>query len=51
MLTPLNELAEQIAAGTLHIQIGRVFRLDEIVEAHRCMEDNQAGGKIVVLVE
>jgi NADPH:quinone reductase-like Zn-dependent oxidoreductase len=51
MMTPLNELAEQIAAGTLHIQIGRVFRLDEIVEAHRCMEDNQAGGKIVVLVE
>jgi len=23
--------------------------LDEIVEAHRCMEENRAGGKIVVL--
>jgi len=26
-----------------------VFKLDDIVEAHRCMEDNKAGGKIVVL--
>ena len=28
---------------------GRVFKLDDIVEAHRCMEENKAGGKIVVL--
>ena len=26
-----------------------VFKLGEIVEAHRCMEENRAGGKIVVL--
>jgi NADPH:quinone reductase-like Zn-dependent oxidoreductase len=50
MTTPLDELARQISAGTLHIQIGKVFRLNEIVEAHRCMEENKAGGKIVVLV-
>ena len=49
MRTPLSDLAEQIAAGTLRIQIGRVFHLDEIVEAHRVMEENKAGGKIVVL--
>ncbi len=49
MLMPLAELAEQIAAGALHVQIGKVFHLDEIVKAHRCMEENQAGGKIVVL--
>ena len=49
MLTPLEELAEQIAAGELHVQIGRTFQLEEIVEAHRCMEENKAGGKIVVL--
>lgn len=49
MQTPLDELARQIAAGTLHIQIGRTFHLDEIVEAHRLMEENKAGGKIVVL--
>jgi NADPH:quinone reductase-like Zn-dependent oxidoreductase len=49
MQTPLQDLVEQIAAGELSIQVGRTFKLDEIVEAHRCMEDNQAGGKIVVL--
>ena len=50
MLTPLEELVEEIAAGRLHVQIGKIFRLDEIVDAHRCMEENKAGGKIVVLV-
>ena len=49
MATPLEELVDQIAAGTLNVNVGRVFRLDEIVEAHRLMESNQAGGKIVVL--
>jgi NADPH:quinone reductase-like Zn-dependent oxidoreductase len=49
MMTPVQELVEQIAAGTLHVQVGRTFHLDEIAEAHRCMEENKAGGKIVVL--
>jgi NADPH:quinone reductase-like Zn-dependent oxidoreductase len=49
MRTPLDELVEQIAAGTLHVQVGKTFHLNEIVEAHRCMEENKAGGKIVVL--
>jgi len=49
MLTPLDELVEQVAAGTLRVQVGKVFKLDDIVEAHRCMEENKAGGKIVVL--
>ncbi|MCW3052515.1 MAG: zinc-binding oxidoreductase [Chthonomonadales bacterium] len=49
MTTPLQELIDQIAAGTLHIQIGKTFPLNEIAEAHRCMEANQAGGKIVIL--
>ena len=45
MLTPLDELVEQIAAGTLRAQIGKVFKLDDIVEAHRSMEENRAGAK------
>jgi len=49
MLTPFYELVEQVAVGTLPVQVGRVFKLDNIVEAHRCMEENRAGGKIVVL--
>jgi NADPH:quinone reductase-like Zn-dependent oxidoreductase len=49
MRTPIEDLAAQIASGTLRVQVGKVFHLDEIVEAHRCMEENKAGGKIVVL--
>src|SRR6202453_3542713 len=49
MRTPLNDLAKQIEAGTLQIQVGKTFHLDEIVEAHRLMGENKAGGKIVVL--
>ncbi len=49
MATPLDELAKQIAEGKLHMQVGKTFELDQIVEAHRCMEENRAGGKIVVL--
>jgi NADPH:quinone reductase-like Zn-dependent oxidoreductase len=49
MRMPLEDLAEQIAAGTLRIQVGKTFHLDEIVEAHRCMEESKASGKIVVL--
>jgi NADPH:quinone reductase-like Zn-dependent oxidoreductase len=49
MRTPLSELAEQVASGKLRVQVGKTFHLDEIVAAHRVMEQNQAGGKIVVL--
>ena len=49
MRMPLQDLVEQVAAGSLQVQVGRVFRLDDIVEAHRCMDENKAGGKIVVL--
>jgi len=49
MLTPLEKLVEQIAAGKPRVEVGRTFQLDDIVEAHRVMEENRAGGKIVVL--
>jgi len=49
MRTPLSELAQQIADGSLRVQLGRTFHLEDIVEAHRCMEGNEAGGKMVVL--
>jgi NADPH:quinone reductase-like Zn-dependent oxidoreductase len=49
MRMPFQELVDQVAAGNLHVQLGRVFHLDQIVEAHRCMEENKGGGKIVVL--
>ena len=49
MAMPMQELLGQVADGALRVQVGRTFRLDEIVDAHRCMEENRAGGKIVVL--
>jgi NADPH:quinone reductase-like Zn-dependent oxidoreductase len=49
MRTPFGDLIELIETGTLRVPVGKTFTLDEIVEAHRCMEENKAGGKIVVL--
>ena len=46
---PLQALLDQVATGVLPVRIGRVFGLDDIVEAHRTMEANAAGGKIVVV--
>jgi NADPH:quinone reductase-like Zn-dependent oxidoreductase len=51
MQTPLQDLVRQIEAGALRVQVGRVFHLTEITEAHRCMDANAAGGKIVVLTD
>ncbi|KZF23343.1 Zn-dependent oxidoreductase [Xylona heveae TC161] len=49
MATPLEHLAQLVAAGSLRIPIGKTFQLDQIVDAHRCMEENKGNGKIVVL--
>ncbi|WP_027548041.1 zinc-binding alcohol dehydrogenase family protein [Bradyrhizobium sp. WSM2254] len=51
MQTPLQDLVRQIEAGALRVPVGRVFHLSEITEAHRCMDANAAGGKIVVLTD
>jgi NADPH:quinone reductase-like Zn-dependent oxidoreductase len=49
MMMPLQELVDQVAAGSLRAPIGKVFHIDDIVEAHRLMDSNAAGGKIVIL--
>ena len=46
--TPLQQVVDAVEAGTFNPPIGVTFSIDEIVEAHRAMEDNSAGGKIVV---
>ncbi len=48
MATPLQGFIDEIEQGRAKVPIGRVFRIDEIVEAHRTMEENRGGGKIVV---
>ncbi len=49
MNTPLQDFVQEIEDGRTVIRVGKVFRLTEIVEAHRCMEENRARGKIAVL--
>lgn len=49
MGTPLDILVKMIEEEKLQVRVGRVFRLQEIVEAHRCMEGDEAEGKIVVV--
>jgi NADPH:quinone reductase-like Zn-dependent oxidoreductase len=49
LATPYEELVKLIKDGEMNIQIGKVFKLDEIVKAHQTMDANSAGGKIVVL--
>jgi NADPH:quinone reductase-like Zn-dependent oxidoreductase len=46
---PLQQIAEDVAAGRLEAKPSRVFRFEEIREAHRVMEANEAGGKMVVV--
>jgi NADPH:quinone reductase-like Zn-dependent oxidoreductase len=45
---PLQQMIDRVADGTYKAKPARVFRLDEIQDAHRLMESNAANGKIVV---
>jgi NADPH:quinone reductase-like Zn-dependent oxidoreductase len=46
----LQAFVDTVASGGIKIAIDRVFAFDDIVEAHRYMEDNRATGKLVVRV-
>ena len=45
----LQGFLDAVATGASRVPLGRVYRLDEIQEAHRDMESGAAGGKLVVL--
>ena len=45
---PLQAIAEKVAAGRYKAKPARVFRFEDIREAHRVMEANEANGKLVV---
>jgi NADPH:quinone reductase-like Zn-dependent oxidoreductase len=47
--TVLQRVVREVEAGVYRPNVNRVFGLDDIVAAHRYMEDNQATGKLVVL--
>ncbi len=45
----LQRFIDAVVVGRISLNIDRVFRFSEIVEAHRYMEENRASGKLVVL--
>jgi NADPH:quinone reductase-like Zn-dependent oxidoreductase len=45
---PFQEIVDRVGAGKYQAKPARVFRFEEIQEAHRLMESNQANGKLVV---
>ena len=46
---PLQQIAQDAVAGRLDVKPIRAFTFDNIQEAHRVMEANQASGKMVVV--
>ncbi|WP_431928060.1 zinc-binding dehydrogenase [Amycolatopsis tucumanensis] len=44
----LQAIVDGVASGAYQPNLDRVFRLEQIVEAHTYMEANQATGKVVV---
>jgi NADPH:quinone reductase-like Zn-dependent oxidoreductase len=45
----LQRVIDEVEAGAYRPNIDRVFALDDIVAAHRHMENNEAAGKLVVM--
>jgi NADPH:quinone reductase-like Zn-dependent oxidoreductase len=46
---PLQRIADDVAKGRLKAKPSRVFKFEDIREAHRVMEANEANGKMVVV--
>ena len=46
---PLAQIAKDAAAGRLDVKPMRVFKFEQIQEAHRVLEANAANGKVVVV--
>jgi NADPH:quinone reductase-like Zn-dependent oxidoreductase len=47
---PFQTIVGRVAEGIYKAKPARVLRFEEIREAHRLMEANEAGGKIVIRV-
>ncbi|VAW54751.1 hypothetical protein MNBD_GAMMA07-960 [hydrothermal vent metagenome] len=47
--TPLQEIVKGIEKGDINLGLGKTFHIDDIVLAHKYMENNEAAGKIVVV--
>jgi NADPH:quinone reductase-like Zn-dependent oxidoreductase len=48
---PLGEIVQAVAEGKFDAKPFKVFKFDEIQEAHRYMEEGKTRGKMVVVVD
>jgi NADPH:quinone reductase-like Zn-dependent oxidoreductase len=47
---PFQDIVDRVASGAYRARPAKVFRFEDIQAAHRLMESNEAGGKLVVRV-
>jgi NADPH:quinone reductase-like Zn-dependent oxidoreductase len=47
---PLQQIAKDVSEGRYKAKPARVFNFEEIAKAHQMMEENKAGGKLVVKI-
>lgn len=47
---PMQQIVDRVADGTYKARPARVFPFEQIADAHRLMESNNANGKIVVVL-
>jgi len=47
----LQGFIDEVESGSVNVPIARVYRFDEIVEAHLAMESARVSGKLVVTTE
>ncbi|KAL3494385.1 alcohol dehydrogenase zinc-binding domain protein [Aspergillus germanicus] len=48
---PMDEIVKMVADGKFKAEPSRVFKFEEIREAHRVMEASEANGKMVIVVD
>ena len=48
--TVLQAFLDEVARGRARVPVGRVYRIDDIAQAHRDMEAGVVGGKAVVVL-
>ena len=49
--TPLQSFVDAIETGRARVRTGPVYSINDIVDAHRTMEEDRAAGKIVVVTQ
>jgi len=47
---PFQQIVDDVASGRLQAKPAAVFQFERIADAHRLMESNEAGGKIVIVL-